>query len=86
MHIKQVGGQKKFKMAVVEEVLMHTMQQVMDTHGQKGIGESDKITSDINQLCSDFDPEKEFTYSIEFEEMPTLTWKTAVDDLQVAKS
>eukprot|EP00199_Chlamydomonas_sp_CCMP681_P000756 CAMPEP_0119107898 /NCGR_PEP_ID=MMETSP1180-20130426/12257_1 /TAXON_ID=3052 ORGANISM="Chlamydomonas cf sp, Strain CCMP681" /NCGR_SAMPLE_ID=MMETSP1180 /ASSEMBLY_ACC=CAM_ASM_000741 /LENGTH=502 /DNA_ID=CAMNT_0007093447 /DNA_START=139 /DNA_END=1647 /DNA_ORIENTATION=- len=86
--IQQCGGPEKFKQLCIEEVLNAAMPIAMG-QGIKGvqfIPDSEKITSNIQQLEKSFDPAKSLSFTVEFDRAPPLKWLKSYRDVQVSIS
>lgn len=83
MLITQCGGQRNFKMSVIEEILTVAMPIAMEKTGELVVSESERIASDVNQMEEGFDPAKPFSFEVEFETAPPITWVKPYKGLEV---
>ncbi|KAL6748710.1 chloroplast trigger factor [Haematococcus lacustris] len=81
--ISQTGGQRQFKIACIEEILMTTMQPVLGEL-QVVVPGSEKVTSEIDKMEAAFDPSKPFTFCIEYDTVPPVVWKKSYKDVEVS--
>jgi len=84
MIITQCGGQRAFKLSVIEEIMTKTLPQVMKGVGDALVPDSEKISSNINELEVHFDPAKSFTFEIEYETSPPIKWLKPYKEAQVS--
>eukprot|EP00798_Chlamydomonas_sp_ICE-L_P019022 gene19022-25614_t len=83
MVISNVGGPTKFKLTVIEEILMKVMPLVMGEVKEPVIPESEQITSDMKALVASFDPKKSVTFEVTFDTAPPVTWTKPYKDIEV---
>lgn len=80
--IGQFGGQKRFKQAVIEDVLYSTIAEAMASQ-LNALPDSVRITSNIEDLERVFDPAKPLCYTVEFEIVPRVAWHASYKDIEV---
>ncbi|GAX81186.1 hypothetical protein CEUSTIGMA_g8619.t1 [Chlamydomonas eustigma] len=83
MLITQCGGQRTFKITVIEEIMEKTMEEVIAGVGDPIVPDSVRITSDINDLEANFDPAKPFKLEFEYETVPPIVWKRPYREVEV---
>lgn len=75
MIVANVGGQRQFKIACIEEILLTCMPLVLNQVGEPLVNESERIVSQINDLEKTYDPAKPFAFEIEYETPPPIKWR-----------
>jgi len=83
MLVTQCGGQRQFKLTIIEEILVQTLPLVMSKVGEPIIPESERVASNVNELEAAFDPAKPLTLEIEYETVPPISWKQSYKDVTV---
>lgn len=82
--IDRCGGPKKFALAVIEDVLLMTVRQVMERYNSVMYPDSDKMLTDVRDLMEALDPEKPLEFEMQFEMLPSIKWKQPYKDIQLS--
>lgn len=62
---------------------MTVMPLAMEKVGEPIVNESERISSDVNDMERNFDPAKPFTFEVEYETTPPIVWKMDIKETQV---
>ncbi|MEW5305071.1 MAG: hypothetical protein WDW36_007635 [Sanguina aurantia] len=82
--IQEAGGQARFKTACVEKVLGDAMPLVFaDPVTGRAIPDSENITTPGAILIDSFDPALPLSVELEYEVLPTISWKRPYRELEV---
>lgn len=74
MIVERVGGQKNFKAAIIEDILMASMEEVMKNVDHRPVPNTEKITTSFEQMLNTFDPAKPLEFEVRYDFLPPVTW------------
>lgn len=83
--IDQLGGQQRVYNTVLSELIEEVLGPALEStpSAAKAIADSESIEQSADELEKAFNPSEDFTFSVMFETLPELKWKTPYKDLAV---
>jgi FKBP-type peptidyl-prolyl cis-trans isomerase (trigger factor) len=84
MLVTQAGGQRTFKMTILEEIMLRVVPLALEQSGDLVVTDSERIASKIDDLAAAYDPKKPLTIDIEYEMMPPIVWARSYKDAAVS--
>jgi trigger factor len=86
--VNQLGGQQRVNNTVLQELIENVMGTALEQtpSAQKAIADSERIEQTGEELEKAFDPNSNFTFSVLFDVLPSVTWITPYAKLAVKVS
>jgi len=85
MIVQQVGGQRNFKGAAVEDLLMSTLEAVVEGRKKRErvVADSVSVLSRGAELIEGYDPARPFSFVCRYERVPPIKWLRSYKDIAV---
>jgi len=83
--IKELGGQQRVYNTVIADLIEDVLAGALEATPSAGraIAESERIEQTGEELENAFNPSKDFTFSVMFDTLPELSWKTPYTSLAI---
>lgn len=83
--IEQLGGIQRVYNTVMAELMESVLTTALETtpSGSRAIADSERVEQNGEELEKSFNPDQDFTFSVLFDTLPTITWTTPYKDLAV---
>jgi len=84
--IEQVGGIQAIHNSVMAELMEEVLESALERtpSSARAISDSERVEQTREELEASFDPNKDFTFTVVFDTLPSLAWKTPYKSLTVA--
>ncbi|KAG7667795.1 hypothetical protein Ndes2526B_g01807 [Nannochloris sp. 'desiccata'] len=84
--IDQIGGIQAIYNTVMADLMEEVLESALENtpSSARAISDSERVEQTREELEASFDPNKDFTFTVLFDTLPTVLWKTPYNSLTVA--